>query len=151
MGERKKMAVSGRRKRMLIEPYKQLRFGVIFLLVNVFFTVLMVSVFGYYMWDMFVAIRTFFLMSGNEHMITWQKFMVPASVGLIIAVSFIATTLYLSVRYTHQFYGPMVSIQRFLDQMLADEKPSSIALRKGDQLQELVARLNSIAQKLEEE
>ena len=135
----------GRRTTLLIEPYKQLRFGLMFLGLNVLFTLLIVGVSSYYMWDMFEAIHAYFAMTGAETMMSLEKFARPAFLIVFLGCLFIACTLYLSARYTHQIYGPMVSIKRFLDQIIAGDKPSPISLRKNDQLQDLVERLNTIA------
>ena len=99
------------------------------------------------MWDMFEAIRSYFALSGAESMMSLQKFARPALIIVSLALVFIVLTLYLSARYTHQIYGPMVSIKRFLDQIIAGQDPSPIRLRQNDQLQDLVVRLNKIAER----
>ena len=130
---------------MLIEPYKQLRFGLMFVFVNVVFATLMVAVFGYYLWDVFGAITEYFKLDPNQQMVTASKFMVPFSVGLVLFALFIFFTLYLSAKYTHQIYGPLVSVRRFVEELLAGKKPSPIKLRAGDQLHDLVDRLNLLS------
>ena len=141
------MEKKGKRSKILIKPYQQLRFGITFLILNFIFTCLMLGVFAYYMWDMFQAIQAFFQLSNAESMMSLQKFMKPMILSLILAVVFIATTLYCSARYTHQIYGPLVSIKRFLDAIIAGNNPEHIRIRKTDQLHTLVKRLNVIADK----
>ncbi len=136
------MPTKNRRSRILIEPYKQLRFGLAYIGLNMVFAILMVSVFGYYMWDMFVAIRFYFVLSNEESAMTLAKFALPASIALALCVAFIACTLIFSARFTHQFYGPLVSIRRFLDDMISGARPALIHIRKTDQLQDVVERLN---------
>lgn len=142
------MFLKNRRTQMLIEPYKQLRFGFSFITLNFFFSTSMMLVFGYYLWDVFEAISEYFRLDSAQQMTTASKFMIPASLGLIVYLLFIFSTLYLSARYTHQFYGPLVSIRRYLDDMIAGRKPAPIKLRAKDQLHDLVDRLNLLSDSL---
>lgn len=137
-----------KRSQILIEPYKQLRFGLIFLLINLIFSLSIILVFGYFLWDMYQAISIYFKLDADQSMVTAEKFAVPLGFGMGLITLFIFTTLFFSARYTHQIYGPMVSIRRFLDDLIAGRAPTPIKLRKTDQLQDLADRLNSIAGQL---
>ncbi len=139
------MKTASRRGKILLEPYKQLRFGMVFLALNLFFSLLMTGVFSYFMYDMFTAISSYFRLAGAQSAMTLDKFATPFYLSMGLFLAFIVSTLVLSARYTHQFYGPMVSIKRFLDQIIAGGRPAPIKLRANDQLQELVSRLNTIA------
>lgn len=135
-----------RRGSILIEPYKQLRFGLMFLLVNMIFSVLIFLGFSYYLWEIYEAVVTYFKLDPAESLVTLEKLAQPAFVGLALLAAFIGTTLVLSARYTHQIFGPLVSIRRFIDELLAGKNPAPIKLRASDQLQDLAARLNALAE-----
>jgi hypothetical protein len=139
---------ASRRSQLLIEPYKQLRFGAMFLCINLVFCTLIISIFGYFLWDMYGAISQYFKLDEKQSMITAAKFSVPFTFGLGLMLLFIFITLFASARYTHQIYGPLVSIRRFLDELIAGKTPSPIKLRKTDQLQDLAHRLNAIADRV---
>ncbi len=100
------------------------------------------------MWDMFEAATEYFKLDQVEMLSVAEKFSFPVAWGLGIAVSFVIATLYLSARYTHQIYGPMVSIRRFLDDLIGGRRPPRIQLRSTDQLQDLVERLNRLSEAL---
>src|SRR5690606_20563446 len=68
----------------------------------------------------------------------------PVTIGALLLVAFIVATLYLSVRYTHQIYGPLISIRRFIDDLVESKDPEPIRLRQSDQLHDLVGRLNQL-------
>ena len=138
---------ASRRGSILIEPYKQLRFGLTFLLVNFLFATVFLGVFGYYLWEVYQAMSVYFRLDEAQAFVTFEKIRQPALLGLGITVLFIATTLFLSARYTHQIYGPKVSFLRFIDELLADQRPAPIKLRASDQLQDLAAKLNELAAK----
>lgn len=128
---------------LLVDPYKQVKLGIIFLLVNLSFSLAIGAVFGYYIWDIYNAMIVYFKLTDQESMITLSKFAWPLAVGAFLLILFVCSTLYISIRYTHKFYGPLVSIHRFLDEVNKGIKPQPIILRDGDELQELAKKLNS--------
>jgi signal transduction histidine kinase len=131
-----------------VEPYKQVRLGLMFLLVNFVFAALIVGVFGYYVLDMYDAVVTYFKLSGAESQMTMQKFGVPLAIGGALILLFVLTTIMVSVRYTHEIYGPLVSIHRYLDEVLGGRTPGPINLRESDQLKDLATKLNAMAERL---
>ncbi len=131
-----------------VEPYKQVRLGLMFLLVNFAFAAMIIGVFGYYVLDMFDAVATYFKLSGAESQVTLQKFSVPLAIGGGLILLFVVTTVLVSVRYTHEIYGPLVSIHRYLDDILDGRKPRPIQLRQSDQLKDLAGKLNMMAERL---
>jgi hypothetical protein len=130
-----------------VEPYKQVRLGLMFLLVNLAFSVMIIGVFGYYVMDIYTAVATYFKLSGSESQMTLQKFGVPIAIGSALILLFVVTTILVSVRYTHEIYGPLVSIHRYLDDLLGGKSPSPINLRESDQLKDLAQKLNSVAER----
>jgi signal transduction histidine kinase len=131
-----------------VEPYKQVRLGLMFLLVNFAFSALIIGVFGYYVLDIYEAVVTYFKLSGNESAITLQKFSVPITIGATLIFLFVVTTILVSVRYTHEIYGPLVSINRYIDDLLEGTTPTPIQLRESDQLKDLAIKLNSLAERM---
>ena len=135
-------------KSWFVEPYKQVRLGLMFLLVNLCFTVLIIGVFGYYVFDIYEAVSTYFKLSGAESAMTLAKFTVPLVVCGGLMLLFVLTTILVSVRYTHEIYGPLVSIHRYLDDVLSGRGSSPIQLRESDQLKDLARKLNNVAERL---
>ena len=145
------MKNKGRRqgfKSWFVEPYKQVKLGLMFLVVNLVFSALIIGVFGYYIFDIYRAMMGYFQLSQQEGILTLTKFSWPLLVGGGLMFLFVITTIMVSVRETHNIYGPLVSINRFLDEILADQKPSPINLRETDQLQDLAEKLNSVSERL---
>ncbi|MEZ4744234.1 MAG: hypothetical protein R3B45_17580 [Bdellovibrionota bacterium] len=139
-------------KSWLVEPYRQIKLGLLFLLLNLLFAILIFLVFGYYVIDMYDAMSGIVkLLSLEQGPQMLKKFISPMAVGGGVVIAFVIATLILSIRYTHQIYGPLVSIQRFLDELLAGKKPKRIYLRSSDQLQELAEKLNSVAERMVED
>lgn len=146
-----KSSSKGRRRGFqgwFVEPYKQVRLGLMFLLVNFCFSIMIIGLFGYYVFDMYDAVSTYFKLSGDESAMAMQKFGVPVAMGGGLMLLFVLTTILVSVRYTHEIYGPLVSIHRYLDDILNGRAPNPIQLRESDQLKDLANKLNSVAERM---
>lgn len=135
-------------KSWFVEPYHQVRLGIWFLLINCIFGGLIFAVYSYYVIEVYQAVTMYFQISGTESNEVFAKFRVPLAVGVALIATFILTTILVSVRMTHGFYGPLVSIHRFLDELLGGGSPSPIQLRDSDQLQDLATKLNRIPREM---
>ncbi|MCI5129819.1 MAG: hypothetical protein D3907_15345 [Candidatus Electrothrix sp. AUS3] len=108
-----------------MEPYRQVKIGLIFLLLNLIFSVLILGVFGYYTFDIYSTMSAVFKLTPTEGQQILAKFQIPVIMGSVLMVVFVFATLIVSVKYTHQIYGPLVSIQRFLDDLLTGKHPKN--------------------------
>ena len=135
-----------RRSSVLIEPYKQLRFGILFLMINFVFSLLCFSIFYLFLSDVQQTLEVYFKLDAAQIGQIRAKFLQPLLLAAGLFLLFIVVTLYLSVTYTHKFYGPLVSINRFLDELNEGKNPEPIQLRTNDQLQDLAERLNRLSQ-----
>ena len=144
------MKDAGRRRGLgsiLVDPYKQIKIGLLFIILNFLFSAAIFGIFGYYVMSIYEAVSTYFTMSAQESLITFAKFQVPLAVCGVITAGFVALTLFLSIRYTHTIYGPLISINRFLEDLLEGKKPDAIKLRKSDELQDLAEKLNTLGER----
>ncbi len=144
------MQKTGRRggfRSWFVEPYIQVKLGLVFLILNILFSALIFAVFGYYIWEMYSAISSHFSLLDHQATEALLKFREPALVGAGLILLFVITSILVSVRYTYQIYGPLVSIQRFLDQLIEGEMPERLQLRQSDQLQGLAEKLNLLAER----
>lgn len=140
--------IPSRRGAILIEPYKQLRFGLTFLLINLIFSSLIVSIVGYLIWDIYEALSIYFQLDDQQSAMTLNKLIKPAIIIFVLIIAFIFTTLMASAKYTHQIYGPKVSIKRFLNEISQGKNPEPIKLRSDDQLQDLAESLNNMTKQI---
>lgn len=141
------MKALGRRrgfKSWFVEPYRQVKLGIIFLLLNFLFAGLTLGIFGYYVWDIYQTLALYFQLTSDQSSEILLKFQTPIMAGVILMFVFIFLSILVAVRYTHQIYGPLVSIHRFLDEYLQGEPVQPLILRESDQLQELAEKLNQV-------
>jgi hypothetical protein len=143
-------SIQGRRggvRSKLVEPYFQIKLGLMFIIVNLCFAMLFGGVMWWVLSDVFAAVKTYFDLTGGDAALTMGKLSTPLILVGVIVVAFVGTTFYVAVHYTHKIYGPLVSINRFIDEMVEGRSPSKLALRDGDELQDLVLKLNILADK----
>ena len=131
-----------------VDPYKQVKLGLMFLVLNLLFAALIFIVFGYYVLDIYTAVSSYFHLTTDQNYTTMSKFAMPVITGSALIIAFVIATILISVKYTHQIYGPLVSIHRFLDQILDGQRPDKLSLRQSDQLQDLAKKLNLVAEGL---
>jgi hypothetical protein len=83
---------AGRRggfKSWFVEPFEQVRLGLMFLVVNMIFGGLIFGVFAYYIFDMYQAVSQLFALNQAESLVTFSKFRWPLIVGAVLIVLFI--------------------------------------------------------------
>ncbi|MDA9951000.1 hypothetical protein N9D31_00360, partial [Oligoflexaceae bacterium] len=135
-------------KSWFVDPYRQVKLGLMFIIVNLVFAALIFGVFGYYIYDIYQSILSYFEISNVQAPEMAGKFSVPVIVSGALIFLFVVVTILISVRYTHQIYGPLVSIRRFLDDLVDGKSPSPLQLRQSDQLKEVANKLNAVGERL---
>lgn len=133
-------------KSWFVEPYRQVKLGLLFIVVNLIFSSLIFGIFGFYVWDMYSSVSVYFSLSSDQKELMLAKFTTPVVVGAGLIALFVVTTIMLSVKYTHRIYGPLVSIHRFLDALLEGRRPEPLHLRESDQLKDLAQKLNTLGE-----
>lgn len=138
---------------MVIEPYFQIKLGAMLLVTNLVFGLLISGVVYYFIMDIHDAVRLYFQFTQEEALESWNKFLVPITVCLSLVGVFFLFTFFIIIRYTHQIYGPLVSIHQYIDGLLDNEASSAkleypLELRSSDQLVMLAHKLNRLAEKL---
>ncbi len=137
--------MAGRRRGFssyLVEPYKQIQIGLVFILLNFFFSALIFGIFGYYVFDMYSSVSEYFQLAGTAESEVWAKFQTPILVGFVLTVVFILVTFWVSITYTHRLYGPLVSVNRYLDDLADGKTVGPLKLRHKDELDGMADRLN---------
>jgi HAMP domain-containing protein len=133
---------------LLIEPFRQMKFGLYMITLFIFFLgitlcLLMKAFFEQYR----NVMEVFHIVDPDKQ---WDLVLnnVFYSNALWIGGFFLASLLLILgviISLTHRYYGPIIAIERFVDNMTAGHYESKIALRKKDELQELASKLNAMA------
>ena len=68
---------------------------------------------------------------------------------VIFFVIFLVVMFSIAFYLTHRYYGPLVSIERFIDDLKEGQYKSRVTIRSKDELQDLAHKLNDLAEVLE--
>ena len=137
---------------LLIEPFKQVKFGLVLLAVSTFFLIVL----AYFILEAFNAqyaqLMELYQVTdeGSRYaLITndlFKRHMIQ--LGLVYFV-YMLVFFSLVIKLTHRFYGPTLAISRFVSQMKQGNYAYRLSLRKTDELQSVAQELNSLAEDLE--
>ena len=149
-------ASKGRKARnirnIIIEPFKQFKLGVYVLAACLAFIVItswmVYSAFS----EQYQQVMTIFGIvdqSNKYELIVNDVFLGNAMRLTAFFISFIGLIFYVVFRATHKFYGPLIGIRRFVKEIVRGDYTQRIVIRRGDELHDLVLKLNEMAETLE--
>ena len=140
-------------KQLLIEPFKQIKFGVYVLGLTSIFLGLLAVLFVSSFYEQYSQVMEIFQVVGvdeKRELITDRVFRENLAKLFVLIGLYIGSLFFLIFKLTHRYYGPLVSIERFIKAMSLGNYEERVAIRKKDELSALVNKLNVMAAKLEE-
>lgn len=139
-------------KSILLEPFKQIKFGIYVLAVSLVFLIAEGVLFVMAFKEQYQNVMSIFNVVNPDtqwELVTDDVFYKNAALLAGLFVVYLGVMFFLIFRLTHRYYGPLVSIGRFVGEMKEGNYGARVTIRKGDELQELVHSLNEMAEKLE--
>lgn len=138
---------------ILIEPFKQIKLGIYVIIVALGFTIVTGAMFVYAFIDQYHHVMEIFQVVDPKfkwEVVTNDVFYTNSYRVATLLATFIVVLFVVVFRSTHKFYGPLVSIERFVAQVAEGDYTKRVVIRRGDELQRLVDHLNVMATRLEE-
>lgn len=132
----------------LVEPFKQIRFGLHVVSVSLAFISLLAWLFVRSFREQYQQVIDIFQVTETSDLMTNDVFLRNAILIGGTLVLFAACMMFVVIRRTHKMYGPMVSILRFVGELHKGNYAVRIHIRERDDFQNLVNRLNSLAETL---
>lgn len=137
----------------VIEPFKQFKIGVYIVVTTFIFVVCAGYLFMSSFWQQYQHVMSIFEVVDPD--LQWEVITNNVFITNIVKVSvlfllFMLITMAMVFRLTHRYYGPLVSIEKFVDQVTDGDYHSRVQLRKKDELQRLASKLNRMADSLEQ-
>lgn len=139
-------------KTTLIEPFKQIKFGIYVIGLSLAFVVVISAMFLFAFYQQYQHLMGIFNitdMKSQMELVTNDIFYTNVIRLAIVFVAFIGLMFMVVFRLTHRYYGPLVSIERFVDEVAEGQYNRRVKIRKGDELQRLTDKLNNMAVALE--
>ena len=135
----------------LIEPFSQIKFGIYVIGASTAFVIIIGAMFLYTFYQQYQHLMGIFNITDVKdqmELVTNDIFYQNAiKIGLML-VGFVVGMFYLVFHLTHRYYGPLVSIERFVDEISAGKYGHKVKIRQKDELQRLANRLNDMSDAL---
>lgn len=136
----------GQRKlrNLLLQPLLQIRLGLYSILLTIFFSGMILGVLYLNLMD-FTQIVLALTDSESEIRDLFADYISQTIwwIGILI-VTFIASSIVLSVTYTHKLVGPTIAFRHQLQKLQRGQFDNKIQLRKGDAFQEIANEINML-------
>lgn len=136
----------------LIEPFSQIKFGIYVIGASVAFVICVAAMFIYAFSKQYEHLMTLFNVTDFKdqmELVTNDIFYQNAiKIGLLL-IGYIVGMFVLVFKLTHRYYGPLVSIERFVDDVAQGRYSQRVKIRQKDELQRLTDKLNDMAAALE--
>ena len=138
---------------ILVEPFKQIKLGLYVISITIAFVCVTAFLFVSAFTEQYQHVVEIFKVVNPKfqwELATNDIYYSNISKLLSVLLVFIVVLFAVLFRLTHKYYGPLVSVQRFISEISRGNYGSRIVIRKGDELKELVKSLNAMAQDLQD-
>jgi hypothetical protein len=129
----------------LVEPFKQIRFGLHVVSLCMVFVTLLAYLYTMAFREQYEQVVDFFKVAESEDLVNNDVFMKNGYIIGATLILFVLSMMFLVVRRTHKMYGPMISIMRFVSELSRGNYGVRIHIRQKDDFQNLVTKLNELA------
>ena len=139
-------------KSTVIEPFKQIKFGLYVIGISVAFVGICAFMFVNAFTEQYQHVMGIFNVvdpTKQWDLVTNDVFKTNAIKIAILFVVFIAVLFFVVFKLTHRYYGPLVSIERFVDEFARGDYSKRAKIRERDELHSLVDKLNMMADQIE--
>lgn len=139
-------------KSTVIEPFKQIKFGLYVIGISVAFVGVCAFMFVSAFTEQYQHVMGIFNVVDPNlkwELVTNDVFRTNAIKISILFAVFIAVLFFVVFKLTHRYYGPLVSIERFVDQFARGDYSKRAKIREKDELHGLVEKLNHMADQIE--
>ncbi|MEN9529285.1 MAG: hypothetical protein RI932_1158 [Pseudomonadota bacterium] len=133
----------------LVEPFKQIRFGLHVVMVSLSFAGIFAYVFLEAFREQYQQVFDFFNVADQAAMVENDIFIRNKLKLTLTIIAFVAVTLFVVIRRTHRMYGPMISMMRFVAELKKGNYAVRIHIREHDDFHNFVAELNALAVELQ--
>jgi signal transduction histidine kinase len=136
----------------VIEPFKQIRIGAYVIGISLLFIIAMIALVSFSFIQQYRHVMEIFEIvdpTAQWALITNDIFYNNAMYLGALIIAYVLVLFVVVFKTTHNVYGPLVSIERFVEQIKTGEYQKRLAIRKKDDLQDLSHALNSMASELE--
>ena len=137
---------------VLIQPFKQIKIGLYFIVLSIVFMLATGFVFFQITYEQHANVMKIFNVvdSTTRWDLLSNDVVLSGLVKIsVLLIGYMIITLLVSITLTHRIYGPLVSINKFIQELSEGNYSKRVTIRKKDELRVLAAQLNNLAEQLE--
>lgn len=137
---------------LIIKPFTQMKFGAYLIGISVTFMIIVGYLFVSAFEEQYMQVMEIFQITDPDlkwEVLTNEIFTRNLLYLGVFFLVYLFVSLFVVFKLTHRYYGPLVSIERFVNEITQGRYHARVVIRKGDELQELVLKLNQMAESLE--
>jgi signal transduction histidine kinase len=132
-------------KTYLVEPFKQLKFGLHVVAVCLAFVIILSGLFVRAFYEQYEQVAQLFQVADSSDVLDNNVFWRNGILIGVTLVAFVGTMMWVVIRKTQRMYGPIISILRFVNELKKGNYAVRINVRQRDDFQNLVISLNELA------
>lgn len=134
----------------LVEPFKQIHFGLYVVSVCLVFVLILGTLFGWSYYEQYRQLMELYRVEDTGAVLDNAVFRKNAIIIGSVLFIFICSILYVVIRRTHKMYGPMININRYIGELIQGNYAARLKIRESDDFQNLVESINKLGIVLQE-
>lgn len=134
---------------LFIKPRQQLKYSFMFMGGGMMILCLFIAVVIYSVNRTLFALESAYGMDPSVAQTIRQALTSTLSISCVLSAVLAAFSFVIGLQLTHRIYGPLIPLQRHIDELRNGNFSSRVHLRKNDEMLELQEGLNSLATALE--
>ena len=136
----------------LVEPFRQIKFGIYMIVLSFAFVGVLAHLFVDSFRQQYNHVMKIFKVVNPDlqwELVTDEVFIMNISQLIFVFIAYLVILFWTVFKLTHRYYGPIVSLERLINELKDGRYHSRVKIRAQDELQGLANNLNELAQALE--
>lgn len=132
----------------LVEPFQQIRFGLYVVVICFIYILLFTFLFARAFQELYQQILQTQIPAATDIALQALTQRNSFVIGIVL-LAFISTIILVVVVRTHRMYGPIISMERFIHELIQGNYSARLRTRESDDFKNLVQKLNELAIELQ--
>lgn len=135
-------------KGLFVKPREQIKYSFMFMGGGMLLLTLFIGVVMFTMNQTMISIEAAYGLDAEIANAIRGSLTATLAIALMLSAVLSAFAMMLGIQMSHRLYGPLIPIQKHIEELKNGNYASRIHLRKNDELQELQDSLNELAEEL---
>lgn len=133
----------------LVKPRQQLKFSFLLFSGTLLMLIVFAAVVAFALNQAMVSLEVAHALQPELATALRQSISLALTLILLLAGLFSIASIFIGIYFSHRVFGPLIPLQRHIEELRSGNYSSRVHLRKSDELVELERSLNGLAESLE--